>query len=266
MKIGLFSSNYGDVYYELSGVENAPILVFIHGVGMDRLTFQEQVEFFQLQYRTLVWDLPGHGSSSIKNYNKRFTEISANCLNELMEELQISQAVLVGQSLGSMIAQYFQLKHPEKLLAVVHAPGIELKSHVGKWAKILVPFFTFLMGLIPENVFSKSFGKHRAVKKGVQDYLSSTMKKAGKKFALQITADMCYDLIDSSPQPKKVPLLILYGDMDLSFIRKASRSWHAQESLSHCVAIPHANHIANQDNPEAYNMALHEFLKRVLID
>jgi 3-oxoadipate enol-lactonase len=261
MKKAMFSSSYGDLYFELSGNENGPTLVFIQGVGMDHHTFQEQIEFFRSLYKVLVWDLPGHGASSLKNYTKRFTELSADCLNELMEELQISQAILVGQSLGSMVAQHFQLKHPEKVLAVVHAPGIELKSHIGKWAKILVPIFIFLVGLIPKNMFYNSFGKHRAVKKGVQEYLSATMKNTGKKFALQITADMCYDLIDSSRQPKKVPLLILYGEKDLSFIRNASKSWKAQEPMSHCVAIPHANHIANQDNPGAFNQALSQFLE-----
>lgn len=260
MKKGKFSSAYGDIYYELSGADDGLTLVFIHGVGMDQLTFRGQLESLEPHYRTLVWDLPGHGASSLKNYTKRFTVLSADCLNELLEELQISQAVLVGQSLGSMVAQHFQLKHPEKVLAVVHAPGIELKSHIGKWAKILVPIFIFLMGLIPKNMFYNSFGKHRAVKKGVQEYLSATMKNTGKKFALQITADMCYDLIDSSRQPKKVPLLILYGEEDLSFIRNASKSWKAKEPMSHLVPIPHANHIANQDNPEAFNRALQRFL------
>lgn len=224
MKKAMFSSSYGDLYFELSGTGNGPTLGFIHGVGMDHHTFQEQVKPLASYYRILVWDLPGHGASTSKNYTKRFTEISADCLNELMVELQISQAVLVGQSLGSMVAQHFQLKHPEKVLAIVHAPGIELKSHIGTWAKKLVPFFIFLIGLIPENMFYKSFGKHRAVKKEVQEYLSATISHTGKKFALQITADMCYDLIDSWPQPKKVPLLILYGEKDLSFIRKASKS------------------------------------------
>lgn len=261
MRKGKFSSAYGDIYYELSGADDGLTLVFIHGVGMDQLTFKGQRESLESQYRILVWDLPGHGASTSKNYTKRFTEISADCLNELMVELQISQAVLVGQSLGSMVAQHFQLKHPEKVLAIVHAPGIELKSHIGTWAKKLVPFFIFLIGLIPENMFYKSFGKHRAVKKEVQEYLSATISHTGKKFALQITADMCYDLIDSWPQPEKVSLLILYGEQDLSFIRKASRSWHAQEPLSHCVAIPYANHIANQDNPEAFNQALSQFLE-----
>ncbi|TVP43193.1 MAG: alpha/beta hydrolase [Mongoliibacter sp.] len=261
MKQGIFSSSYGDIYYELSGAEDSPTLVFIHGVGMDHATFQEQLNAFQPQYRTLVWDLPGHGTSSLKNYNKRFTELSADCLHELLEALRITQAVLIGQSLGSIVAQYFQLKHPDKVLAVAHAPGIELKSHVGKWARKLVPFFIFLIDLIPEKMFYQSFGKHRAVIKEVQDYLSATMKKTGKKFALKITADMSYDLIDPSPQAPKVPLLMLFGEKDLAFIRNASRKWHRSEPLSQYIEIPNANHIANQDNPEAFNRVLRQFLE-----
>lgn len=261
MKKEMFSSSYGDLYFELSGNENGPTLVFIHGVGMDRHTFQEQIEFFRSLYKVLVWDLPGHGASSLKNYTKRFTELSADCLNELMEELQISQAILVGQSLGSMVAQHFQLKHPGKVLAVAHAPGIELKSHIGKWAKMLVPIFIFLVGLIPKNMFYNSFGKHRAVKKEVQEYLTATIKHIGKKLALQVTADMSYDLIDPSLSTKKVSLLLIYGQKDLFFIRNASKKWHKNEPLSQCVEIPYANHIANQDNPEAFNQALNQFLE-----
>ncbi|PRY83543.1 alpha/beta fold hydrolase [Mongoliibacter ruber] len=260
MKKALFSSSYGDLYFELLGNENGPTLVFIHGVGMDHHTFQEQIKPLASLYRILVWDLPGHGASTLKNYHKRFTEISADCLNELIEELQIAQAILVGQSLGSMVAQHFQLKHPDKVLAVVHAPGIELQSHIGQWAKKLVPSFIFLIGLIPEKMFYKSFGKHRAVKKEVQEYLSASISHTGKKFVLQVTTDMCYDLIDPSPQPPKAPLFILYGDKDLGFIRKASKAWSKKESTSQCVEIPSANHIANQDNPKAFNRALIGFL------
>lgn len=257
----MFSSSYGDIYYELSGAENRLTLVFIHGVGMDHLTFQEQLASLEQHYKVLVWDLPGHGTSSLKNYHKGFPELSAECLNQLMEALQISQAVLVGQSLGSMVAQHFQLKYPEKVMAVVHAPGIELKSHVGNWAKPLVPIFIFLMGLISEKMFCSSFGKHRAVKKEVQDYLARSIGKIGKKLALKITADMCYDLIDSAPQPPKAPLLMLYGEKDLGFIKNASKAWHKKEPSSKCVEIPNANHIANQDNPEAFNRALKAFLE-----
>ena len=265
MKKGIILSTYGDIYYELSGIDSGPALVFIHGVGMDHLTFQEQLAPLEQHYKVLVWDLPGHGTSSLENYHKRFTELSAECLNELMESLQISEAVLVGQSLGSMVAQHFQLNYPEKVMAVVHAPGIELKSHVGNWAKPLVPVFIFLMGLIPERMFCNSFGKHRAVKKEVQDYLARSIGKIGKKLALKITADMCYDLIEPSPQPTKVPLLMLYGEKDLGFIKNASKAWHKKEPSSQCVEIPNANHIANQDNPKHFNKTLKAFLESLKV-
>ncbi|TVP49606.1 MAG: alpha/beta hydrolase, partial [Mongoliibacter sp.] len=42
MKKGVIVSSYGDIYYELSGLSGGPTLVFIHGVGMDHATFQEQ--------------------------------------------------------------------------------------------------------------------------------------------------------------------------------------------------------------------------------
>lgn len=48
MKQGIFSSSYGDIYYEFSGEEDSPTLVFIHGVGMDHATFQEQRASFNL--------------------------------------------------------------------------------------------------------------------------------------------------------------------------------------------------------------------------
>ncbi|WP_114749833.1 alpha/beta fold hydrolase [Pleomorphovibrio marinus] len=261
MKKGIFSSTYGDIYYELSGIDPVSTLVFIHGVGMDHHTFHDQVDPLLSDYSTLVWDLPGHGSSTLKNYNERFTVLSAECLNELLEELKIQEVILVGQSLGSLIAQYFQINYPGKVKAVVHAPGIELKSHVGAWAKWFVPFSMFLIGLIPKKTFCRAFGKHRAVRKEVQEYLSASMKQTGKKLALQITTDMTYDLIDPSPQPKKVPLLMLYGQKDLFFIKNASKKWHKNEPMSQSVEIANANHIANQDNPASFNQALSQFLK-----
>ena len=256
----MYKSKYGDIYYSLSGTKDLPWLIFIHGVGMDHRTFENQVDAFKENFRILVWDLPGHGNSSLKNYNKRFTELSAECMNELMEELEIEKAIFIGQSLGSMIVQHFQIKYPGKVDATIHVPGIELKSHVGSWSKLTVPLMMFMLKLIPAKTFYKSFGKHRAVKKEVQEYLSEAISRTGKKLALNITEDMVYDLIDKSPTPDKSPLLITCGKKDLFFIKKAAKNWHKQESDSLCVEIINANHIANQDNPEMFNEAVRRFI------
>jgi len=260
MKNVFYKSAYGDIFYDFTLADGKPIIIFTHGVGMDHKTFEMQVDALKSDYRILVWDLPGHGHSTIKKHKERFTRISADCLNGLMNELKIDKAIFVGQSLGSMIVQHFQIKHPEKVIATIHVPGIELKSHVGSWSKIFIPFMMFMLNLIPSKIFYTSFGKHRAVNKDVQKYLSETMSRTGKKRALEITKDMVYDLIDKSPEPKKVPLLITYGKKDLFFIRNAAKKWHRKETGSNCTEVQNANHIANQDNPEEFNKAVIDFL------
>jgi 3-oxoadipate enol-lactonase len=261
MEKAVLNSEYGDIYYEFKNAKDRPVVIFIHGVGMDHQTFERQVKVLKSDYSILVWDLPGHGHSTIKKQKERFTRTCADCLNRLMTELGFNKAILVGQSLGSLIVQHFQIKHPQKVIAAIHVPGIELKSHVGSWSKIFVPFIMFMFNLIPSKAFYKSFGKHRAVKRDVQKYLSETMRQTGKKLALKITKDMIYDLIENSPAPVKVPLLITYGKKDLFFIRNASKKWHRIDTGSICAEIQNANHIANQDNPEEFNKALVNFLE-----
>jgi 3-oxoadipate enol-lactonase len=263
MKKETFSSDYGDIYYELSGQKGRPALIFVHGVGMDHHTFDVQVEALKSRYQVLAWDLPGHGRSTLHAQSERYTRMAADCLYALMIETEISTAIMVGQSLRSMIVQHFQLKYPGQVLAAIHVPGIALKSHVGPWFRIFVPFMMLLFELIPAGLFYKSFGKHRAVRKDVQDYLSEAISRAGKKLVLAITRDMIYDLIDDAPDPASVPLLLTYGDKDLFFIRNAVRKWHGQATGSICVEIPNANHIANQDNPEAFNAAVLAFLSGI---
>ena len=261
----IFNSKYGDIYYKLSGAKDLPCMIFIHGVGMDHRTFENQVDAFKGKFRILVWDLPGHGNSSLRNYNIRFTELSAECMNELMEGLNIESAIFIGQSLGSMIVQHLHINYPEKVDATIHVPGIELKSHIGSWSKIMVPAMMFMLKLIPAKTFYKSFGKHRSVKKEVQEYLSEAISRTGKNLSLSITEDMVYDLIDKSPTPGKSPLLITYGKNDLFFIKKAAKNWHKKESDSRCAEIINANHIANQDNPQMFNEAVKSFLSEHVI-
>ncbi len=261
MKTGIYRSDFGDIYYQFSVSENKPVIILTHGVGMDHRTFASQVEALKSDYSVLVWDLPGHGRSTIKPNKERFTKMAACCMNGLMDELGIQKAVLTGQSLGSIIVQYFLLNYPSRVIASVHVPGIELRRHIGSWTKIFVPLMIGLYHLFPENAFYRLFGRHRAERKEVQDYLTETMRHTGKRLALKITGDMVYDLIDKSQVPENRPLLITYGEKELSYIRKASTKWHESTPGSKCIMIGNANHILNQDNPEEFNSVLIDFLE-----
>ena len=67
-----YKSKYGNVYYDLSGPEDAPVVIFLHGVGMDHRTFEKQREVLHGRYRTLLIDLPGHGHGNDIRHAKEF--------------------------------------------------------------------------------------------------------------------------------------------------------------------------------------------------
>ncbi len=64
--VKFYKRKYGNVYYDLSGPEDATVVIFLHGVGMDHRTFEKQKEGLHDQYRTLLIDLPGQHSQGKK--------------------------------------------------------------------------------------------------------------------------------------------------------------------------------------------------------
>ena len=258
--VNFYKSKYGNVYYELSGPEDAPVVIFLHGVGMDHRTFEKQREALHRRYRTLLIDLPGHGHSSIENYDKRYSLLAAECLEELMDEAGIDKAIIVGQSLGSFICQRFQLKNPGRVIATVHIGGAELVSFAGSWAKAFIPVTMGMIYIMPKKSFFNAFGRHKADTIETQEYLIEATKKSGKKLISAITKDLLYEIIEGIPQPEYRHLMISFGESDMSFIRKNSLKWHKKMPGSVLVKIEDANHIANQDNPDLFNKALLNFL------
>ena len=92
----------GTVYYEVYRPEEAPAVLFSHGVAMDHRTFETQVQALEDRYRVIVWDMPYHGRSSPIDKKLRFSTTATDFVIALLDELNIRQAVLAGLSLGSL--------------------------------------------------------------------------------------------------------------------------------------------------------------------
>jgi 3-oxoadipate enol-lactonase len=262
----VYQSKNGNIFYKDSRPDDPFAVIFCHGVGMDHRTFQHQSDALQGKYRTLLWDLPGHGQSTLTDYNTRYSHIASLCLQGLIQERKIEKAVLVGQSLGSLVIQRLQLQHPQKVAGMVHIGGMQLAEHIGSWLRTLAPAIVGMYNLIPEKTFYTAFGRHRAEKPEIQNYLAESISRTGKKLVLQITKDMIFDLTENPGSAEDIPSLLIYGETDLSMVRESTRKWHRSMPNSLCFEIPMANHIANQDNPEEFNKRLFDFLDGIKTD
>ncbi len=254
-----YRSKYGDIYYEFTGLKGAPVVVLCHGVGMDHQTFAEQVGALQKQYQVIVWDMPGHGRSTMAKHDLRFSLMAAECLVGLLDETGIDRAVLGGLSLGSFVIQHVLHKYPERVIATIHIGGLPLYP---KYSSLLKPAFgmTRAFKIMPDKMFYSSLVKHRANAPETRKYMEDAVSKTGKELILKITRDMGEDMVEGVPELANRPLLITYGADDI-YTRRLSAKWHKRVPGSQQAVISKANHIANQDNWEEFNESLLSFLQ-----
>ena len=100
----------------------APPLVFVHGFACDHRDWQPQLDFFARTNEVVACDLRGHGQTpgrpeecSIEHYGG---DVAA-----LVNNLELSQAILVGHSMGTRVILEAARLVPKRIAALVMLDG-----------------------------------------------------------------------------------------------------------------------------------------------
>ena len=262
-----YKSKYGHIYYEVHGKEKAPLIVFTHGLLMNHKTFKEQLPDLVKDYRVILWDMPGHGSSF--ELGKKFNyPLVAECLIGLLDEIKAEKAVLAGLSLGGQVSQYTAYYYPDRVSAVVDIGSIPLHKGLDRPIKFFLKTLLKICWLIPEKsrfagFVVRTFSKQVAKKNATREYLTKTVISAGKRKIINTTNEMLDESFRGIRHPIKHPILIIHGTSDKWILIKKAKKWHEDTSESRYSIVPDASHIANQDNPKEFNRILLSFLKKL---
>jgi pimeloyl-ACP methyl ester carboxylesterase len=95
-----------------------PPMVFIHGWACDRSYFDPQVEHFKATHRVVSIDLRGHGESDKPEGAYPVSQF-ADDVAWLIAELRLDRPIVVGHSLGGMIAVELATRHPQSARGIV---------------------------------------------------------------------------------------------------------------------------------------------------
>jgi pimeloyl-ACP methyl ester carboxylesterase len=105
-------------YLACEGRGTMPI-VLLHGIGSNAYSFAPLIAAFEGRYPALAWNAPGYGASRPLAGEWPDADSYAAALNRLLADVDISRCVLVGHSLGCLIAARFALVSPHSVASLM---------------------------------------------------------------------------------------------------------------------------------------------------
>jgi pimeloyl-ACP methyl ester carboxylesterase len=131
-----FVELHGDrVAYRDAG-DGPDALLLIHGMAGSSDTWRSVIPQLSKKYRVIAPDLLGHGQSAKPRSDYSLGAFAVG-LRDLLDELGVSQATVIGQSLGGGVAMQFAYQHPDYCQRLVLISSGGLGPDVGWTLRLL---------------------------------------------------------------------------------------------------------------------------------
>ena len=242
-------------------------VVFLHGVGGGRHGWaSQQAHAAALGWRSLAWDMPGYGDSPmVTPYD--FAHL-AQALWQMLDAAHIDQAVLVGHSMGGMVALQAWTQKPERIRGLLLAASSPAFGNTdGDFQK------QFLAQRLAPLEAGKTMGD-------IADKLIPTMAAPSGDAAQLILAHHNMSAVPSatyraalhalvqfeqrSALPTlSVPVLCLAAEHDRTAPPAVMALMAQKIPGARYACLAGAGHLLHYEQPEAFNAELEKFLKDV---
>ena len=110
--------NVGDVpmvFYRSKGQGDA--ILMLHGFSADKDVWARFARHFADGHQVIIPDLAGHGDTGYRPEWKYSIPAQSDRLVQLLDQLGVQRAHVIGNSMGGHLSAYFALHHPERTLS-----------------------------------------------------------------------------------------------------------------------------------------------------
>lgn len=238
-------------------------VVLTHGAGMDHTIFEAQAGALERAgYRTVVWDLRGHGASTL-DPGARF--IAADALDDLaalLDELGLDRPVLVGHSLGGNLSQTFVRARPERARGLIVIDATWNTGPLTSIERAGLRLAAPALRLIPASRLPATMARVSATTPAAVAQTESMFARMAKPTFLDVWR-ATVSLVSPDPAYRTpVPLGLISGAQDRTGnIAAAMPRWAQTEDIREQV-IPDAGHLVTLDAPDATSQAILRTLGR----
>lgn len=244
--------------YRSSG--QGPTMVLVHGYLGGSEQWAAEIDKFADRFHVIAPNLPGFGTTAEEPGFDRIEAMAAHIV-DLLDQLDIKEFILLGHSMGGMIAQ-------------------AIAASVGKRVRKLILYGTGPLGMMPDRFEPIEKSRERLDREGV----SETIEQIGSTWFCQGSKAPEFDLVrqigaranrsaalaaldamsvwDGRPALKSmdIPTLLIWGDHDRSYRwPQIETLWKSLPNVSLSV-IPGAAHAAHLEKPKLFHAILEDFL------
>lgn len=223
-------------YIYLAPRENKPVVTLMHGKNFNAHYWTSTARYLQsLGYGVLIPDQIGFGKSSKPtNYQYSFAVLAAHTRG-LMNSLNIKQSIVLGHSMGGMLATRFALMYPQMTTQLILLNPIGLENYL-KYVdyKDTDFFYKNELAKTPEGVKSyqqKNYydGKWNAQYSALTDFITGQIQGPDKETVAWVNAKT-YDMIFTQPVVTEfaeltMPVSLIIGTRDRT---GPGRNWKKQ--------------------------------------
>lgn len=259
--------NANNIMIFTQGINKNTPIIFVHGFPYDHTMWNKTVDALKDKYYCVTYDIRGFGQSPAGS-GQYTIESFVDDLENIVDELYLTKPVLCGLSMGGYISLRAVERMEEKFSAVIfcdtkpeaddnatklkRANGVKL-LHEKDAEEFIRPFV--------KNCFGpKYLDEQNDEYQTLEDYFakSSAVAVSGCLIAMAARTDTTVALGNI-----KLPTLVICGEDDKLSPPAVMKQMAEKINGAKFVLIPESGHMTPIENPNEFNNALKDFLKKL---
>lgn len=225
--------------------EGTNTLVFLHGWGQNIAMMKPIANPFCKEYRIIILDLPGFGESSEPDSVWSLYDY-VEMLHTFLEELKVTDPILLGHSFGGKISLLYGTKYSVKKIVTFGSPYKREVQKISMKTKVL-------KGLKKVPVVNKLEGF-------AKKHIGSTDYKNASPLMREIMVNHVNLDISNQLNKIKAPTLLIWGTLDEAVPLEQAYELEKLISDAGVVEFPNCTHYAYLENLAGTINVLRNFL------
>lgn len=258
--------------HTLSGDPENPAILFLHGFMGSSRDWSATASALGERFYCIAVDLPGHGTSLRLPPESYTMEGAGGSLADLLDELEVDSAAVVGYSMGGRLALYFALRYPELcsgLFLESASPGLddaesrETRRRTDEEKAVRLEsgdFDSFLLYWYRQPLFTSLAQNEESLRKTIETRRRNEPAELARSLRGMGTGSQpsLWDELGGS----SVPAMVVAGELDEKFVG-LGRRMEAESPMVRFVSIPNVGHNVHSEAPDTYIGLLQGFLESI---